>query len=301
MLTKVNLTYPDPRLTSKVDPIALSEETRVLIGAYIICAAKVMSHHGAKGVSGPALAFPYQILTVALEINQKRTQENSEVATEIRNTLTMANPEILSISGEKVIEEGCICCPSLTVPMKRPTRLEVEFDSVWISATSKDQINIQFEREERVFLGESAGLVHHEIKHLQGSMITDELGSLKRNIYRDQCRKESEFYNFLGDPWSNIGGLIVGLRHLQEDYEKIDKIQSVLKTPGDMNLSAKALHTGGYKLLYEKFPKLGEIMEGVDPRIFILTMAQGNRKNWSTTDLKQVLAMFDTNHTRKKA
>jgi peptide deformylase len=71
------------------------------------------------------------------------------------------NPEIISMSGESVDEEGCLSLPGVTLNVTRHTRIHVK----GFSAVGRPVV-----LREKGFL---ARILQHEIDHLNGVLIVD--------------------------------------------------------------------------------------------------------------------------------
>ncbi len=91
--------------------------------------------------------------------------------------LLLFNPEILSVEGEVVVEEGCLSIPDVRADVKRPEKIAVK-------ALSINNKEIQFEAG-----GLLARVLQHEIDHLNGTLFIDRISGLKRQLLRDELKK----------------------------------------------------------------------------------------------------------------
>lgn len=93
------------------------------------------------------------------------------------------NPRIVAIDqrpkskdqrpkSKKTILEGCLSIPNFYGPIKRPSKLTLEYQSV----------NGKKTRE--VFEGFPAQIVQHEVDHLNGKLFVDEIIKQKRPLYK---------------------------------------------------------------------------------------------------------------------
>ena len=85
--------------------------------------------------------------------------------------IVLANPRVVSTEGRVTVEEGCLSFPSLFVTLRRPRRLEVRAQDAngrW-----------------RVIAGEGllAQALCHEVDHLDGVLLVDHLGGLRRHLF----------------------------------------------------------------------------------------------------------------------
>lgn len=84
------------------------------------------------------------------------------------------NPHILEFDNTelKSMDEGCLSLPGISEPVKRPTRIKVKYmDREWN------------EHEEWVE-GYLARVMQHEFDHLEGTVFTDRLAPLRKQIVR---------------------------------------------------------------------------------------------------------------------
>ena len=91
--------------------------------------------------------------------------------------LMLFNPEILSVEGESVAEEGCLSIPDLRADVKRPEKIVVK-------AMNDYSEDIQVEAD-----GLLARVIQHEIDHLNGTLFIDRISGLKRQLLRDELEK----------------------------------------------------------------------------------------------------------------
>lgn len=91
------------------------------------------------------------------------------------------NPEIVEISKESQTgDEGCLSFPGIYVPVKRGLRARVR-------AVDIDGQPFELEASE---LGARA--LQHETDHLNGRLLIDQVGPVKREIIKRKLRKDAE-------------------------------------------------------------------------------------------------------------
>ncbi|HEX4403854.1 MAG TPA: peptide deformylase [Polyangia bacterium] len=91
------------------------------------------------------------------------------------------NPEIVEISSESQTgDEGCLSFPGIFVPVKRGMKARVR---------AKDLDGQTFEAEGEALL---ARAFQHENDHLNGRLLIDQVGPVKREIIKRQLRKDLE-------------------------------------------------------------------------------------------------------------
>ncbi len=94
-----------------------------------------------------------------------------------RDPRVVINPRFTLQEGSVVWEEGCLSCPDLVVPVKRFQKVAIDF--------------LDHEGKPQSLTGEDllAVAIQHEIDHMDGKLILDQLSRLKRNIYLDKVQK----------------------------------------------------------------------------------------------------------------
>lgn len=94
--------------------------------------------------------------------------------------LVFANPEMVSLSEESQAgDEGCLSFPGIFVPVKRALRARVR---------AQDVNGATFELEGAELL---ARAFQHELDHLNGRLLVDMVGPVKREIIKRKMKKEA--------------------------------------------------------------------------------------------------------------
>jgi len=88
------------------------------------------------------------------------------------------NPEILEKQGDQTWEEGCLSFPGVTEEIKRANRVKVR-------ALDKEGKPFELEAD-----GLLAVAIQHENDHLEGVLMVDHLGLLKKRIVNRKMQKE---------------------------------------------------------------------------------------------------------------
>ena len=139
------------------------------------------------------------------------------------NLLTMVNPEITSRGGEKKTSiEGCLSLPDITAKVERDETISVKFtnpDAEWL----EQEIVVEFP---------NSVVVQHEVDHLQGKLMTDDLSPMERNLIATKLKKVSRGnanMNYVGMIWRDSvkSWSLVGPYHkLMEFYSQFQREES---------------------------------------------------------------------------
>lgn len=158
--------YPDPLLHQKTGLVETIDGTlRRLIEDM------VETMHAAPGVGLAAnqVGVPLQVAVIDLSMQEEPLRRHP--------LLVIINPEILSLEGAVIEEEGCLSIPEYSEKVKRAQKVKVRAQ----------------DREGKLFEIEAEGLLakalQHEIDHLNGLLFVDRLSPLKKNIFRRRRRK----------------------------------------------------------------------------------------------------------------
>jgi peptide deformylase len=158
--------YPDPVLRAKTGRVdAIDESLQRLIDDM------VETMHAAPGVGLAAnqVGVPLQLAVIELG--------DHEAAGPHRSLVVLINPEMVSMEGSIVAEEGCLSVPDFTEKVKRAAKVKVR---------AQDRKGKHFELEAD---GLMAKALQHEIDHLNGIVFVDRLSPIKRNIFRRKLKK----------------------------------------------------------------------------------------------------------------
>ena len=90
------------------------------------------------------------------------------------------NPEILETSGCLDWQEGCLSFPGVTEEVERAAKVKVR-------AQDRDGVSFELEAE-----GLLAVAIQHEFDHLQGVLMIDHLGALKKRIVHRKMQKRAD-------------------------------------------------------------------------------------------------------------
>ncbi len=159
-------TYPDPVLRNKT-----SRVERIDSALDRLIKDMVETMHAAPGVGLAAnqVGVPLQLAVIDLSSREEQEQRHP--------LLVIINPEILSMEGSVLEEEGCLSVPDYSEKIKRAVRVKVR---------AQDRTGKQFELEAE---GLMAKALQHEIDHLNGLLFVDKLSPLKKSLFKRRFRK----------------------------------------------------------------------------------------------------------------
>jgi len=107
--------------------------------------------------------------------------------------VVMINPEIIDRSGEKKISiEGCLSLPDINAKVERDEIITVKF------------INSNWEEQELTLQFPHSVIVQHEVDHLNGRLMIDELSPLQRNLISTKLKRVARGntnINYVGMIW----------------------------------------------------------------------------------------------------
>lgn len=120
---------------------------------------RVMHHEDGIGLAAPQIGLSKSILV--LDISSVEKDEQPRI---------FINPEIHDVSGESVVEEGCLSIPGVREEVARPETVKI---------TYSNEKGEQFTEEHG---GWMARVLQHEIDHLNGILFVDHISPLKRQM-----------------------------------------------------------------------------------------------------------------------
>lgn len=150
----------DPILRQSAEHFETIDEDAIAIGNRLITLCTTLQ---GAGLAAPQIGVSKQVFAY------KASATDYDV---------LYNPIVIQVSEEKAVaEEGCFSLPGITVEVERPTSIVVQGrkqDGQKVSLAANDYIA-------RIFL--------HEIDHLHGKMISDEIAEEERDQTLKLVRK----------------------------------------------------------------------------------------------------------------
>ena len=162
------LEYPDPRLKKVAARVeAVTPEIRKLVRDM----AETMYAAPGVGLAAPQIGVSQRLFVIDAATGE---DEPSDFR-------VFANPVILEKHGEVVWEEGCLSFPGVHEDIDRAERVKVR---------AQDRHGEFFELEAEGLL---AVAIQHEHDHLEGKLMVDHLGMLKkRMVHRQMVKRAAE-------------------------------------------------------------------------------------------------------------
>ncbi|MDB4944992.1 MAG: Peptide deformylase [Labilithrix sp.] len=165
-MVRTILHYPDKRLREKGKPIAqVTPELTKLIDDM----AETMYAAPGVGLAATQIGELHQLFI----IDVAGDDEPSDLRVFI-------NPEILETEGELAWQEGCLSFPGITEEIDRAAHVRVR---------ALDRNGKPFELEAEGLL---AVAIQHEYDHLQGRLMIDHMGALKKRLTHRKMVKRAE-------------------------------------------------------------------------------------------------------------
>lgn len=158
--------WPDPRLKKRSEPVVRFDERLRLLTSKML---ELM--HAQKGVG---LAAPQVGLSLRLFVMNPTGQPQDD--------RIYINPSLTEGDGEEEAEEGCLSLPGIYTQVQR-------FKTMRMQARDLDGNPVdQFEN------GYLARIWQHETDHLNGTLLTDRIGTLAKLTHRKKLKELEEEY-----------------------------------------------------------------------------------------------------------
>ena len=169
MATRPILRFPDPKLRQRSAEVqGVDDDLRQLVADM----AQTMVEAEGAGLAAIQVGAPVRLFIVDGHVAGDAEGSGPKV---------FINPEIVEISDEaQTGDEGCLSFPNIFVPVKRGMRARVR-------AMDLDGQTFEAEGE-----GLFARAIQHETDHLNGRLLIDQVGPVKRELIKRKLRKDAE-------------------------------------------------------------------------------------------------------------
>jgi peptide deformylase len=165
MAIRTILHYPDERLRKKAETVTrFDDDLRKLIDDM------AESMYAAPGVGLAAPQIGESVRLFVIDIADEDEPSDLHV---------FINPEIVTREGKQCFREGCLSFPGVTEEVERA-------EKVTVRALDRDGTPFELTAD-----GLLAIAIQHEQDHLEGKLMIDHLGMLKRRIVHRQMLKRS--------------------------------------------------------------------------------------------------------------
>lgn len=158
--------YPDPVLRNKT---ARVEQIDRSLDRLIDDMVETMRDAPGVGLAANQVGVPLQLAVIDLSSREDEEQRHP--------LIVIINPEIVSLEGSVIEEEGCLSIPDYAEKVKRAARVKVR---------AQDRTGKPFEIEAEGLLAKA---LQHEIDHLNGILFVDHLSSLKKGLFKRRFKK----------------------------------------------------------------------------------------------------------------
>lgn len=166
MAIRTILHYPDPRLRQKAQVVTqVTPDIKKLIDDM----AETMYAAPGVGLAATQIGEAHRIFIVDIAGEDEPS-----------NLMVFINPEIVTTDGNQTGAEGCLSFPGVTEDVKR---------AATVSIRAIDQTGKPFELDADGLL---AVAVQHELDHLEGVLMIDRVGMLKKRIIQRKMQKRAE-------------------------------------------------------------------------------------------------------------
>lgn len=159
------LTYPDPFLKKKTEPVTNFDEN---LKKLVENMADTMYAERGVGLAANQVGESLSLLIY-----------DPAADAEKRNFTVVANPKLLFSEGDFLSEnEGCLSVPEFRANVKRFEKILVEAQDVEGNLFRLDLSEME------------AVILQHEMDHLSGKLFIDHISSLKRAMYTKRVAKQ---------------------------------------------------------------------------------------------------------------
>jgi peptide deformylase len=166
------LTYPDPRLAQKSEPVKkFGPELEK------ICADMLETMYDAPGIGLAAPQVNVHQRIVVLDIDYEESEDEPPVLSN-QNPRILINAKITKKEGDILFREGCLSVPGEYEEVNRAEKVTVEYQDL---RGVKHTLDAE---------GMLAVAIQHELDHLDGRLFIDRLSFVKSRSIKRKIKKE---------------------------------------------------------------------------------------------------------------
>jgi peptide deformylase len=156
--------YPEKILMQKTEPVSeFNDELQELIDNMI----ETMYAAPGVGLAANQIGVSKQVAVIDVSARD-----------ETSSLIVLINPEIVCKEGEEASDEGCLSIPDYTTVVKRASKVNVK-------CLDRHQKPVEIEAE-----GLLAKALQHEIDHLNGYLLIDRIGRIKKEFFKKRYARE---------------------------------------------------------------------------------------------------------------
>lgn len=122
------------------------------------------------GLAAPQVGLPIRVVVITLDVLKEDYPEYTGF------NKAYINPHIVEVDQSEMVsmEEGCLSVPGIHEPVKRPTRIRVQY------------LDEEFNQHDEWVEGYLARVMQHEFDHLEGKLFTDRLTPLRKQMVKSK-------------------------------------------------------------------------------------------------------------------
>jgi len=158
--------YPDNILRKKTAPVTTFDA-----GLQRLIYDMIETMYAAPGVGLAANQVGVSKQVAVIDVSGQEEQSS---------LIVLINPEIIHFEEEAAIEEGCLSIPGYTTVVKRA-------EMVRVRCCDREGKEIEIEGD-----GILSRALQHEIDHLNGILLIDRIGRIKKEFFKKRYKREHE-------------------------------------------------------------------------------------------------------------
>ena len=156
------LEFPDPRLRTVAKKVTIFDQD---LKTQVENMFETMYHAPGVGLAATQVNYHQRLIVI-------------DVSSDKNEPIVLINPEIVTRSGEQLMEEGCLSVPEIYAEVSRDAEITVKAQNV-------DGQEFELSANELLSV-----CIQHEMDHLEGKLFVDYLSPLKRERVRKALEKQ---------------------------------------------------------------------------------------------------------------
>lgn len=130
---------------------------------------ETMYHAEGVGLAAPQVGLPIRVIVIDLSPLKEDNPELGDFK------VAMINPEMIEMSENEVNgEEGCLSVPGIHETVARSQNIKIKY------------LDVDFIEHIEEYEGYKARVVQHEYDHLEGSLFTDKVSPIRRQLLKSK-------------------------------------------------------------------------------------------------------------------